>query len=79
MLGAEPSMLMGNPLVYASPLPAVTRGVKGSRSTRIACRAFFVEARQGDVRILPDGRFHRLAQRHGADFGAQQAEWQEQK
>ena len=31
-------MLMGNPSLYARPLPTVTRGVKGSRAMRTPCR-----------------------------------------
>jgi hypothetical protein len=36
MEGVAPSMLMGKPLLYASPLPAAIFGSKGSWATRTA-------------------------------------------
>ena len=44
-LGADPSMLIGNPCVYASPLPTPIFGANGSRAARTAWRAFSSSSR----------------------------------
>ena len=38
-------MLIGNPLLYARPLPTVTRGANGSFAIRTAFRAFTSSSR----------------------------------